>query len=59
MDCRGHSGGVAMLWRFKEEASLLSYGSNHVDMELSMGGHPRFHLSGFYGEPNLHLRQES
>ncbi|XP_062114673.1 uncharacterized protein LOC133825790 [Humulus lupulus] len=59
VDCMGHSGGVAMLWRFKEEASLLSYGHNHVDMEMSLDGHPRFRLTGFYGEPNRHLREDS
>ncbi|XP_062088458.1 uncharacterized protein LOC133795019 [Humulus lupulus] len=59
VDCLGHSGGVAMLWRNREDASLISYGHSHVDMELQLSDHPKFRLTGFYGEPNRSLREES
>ncbi|XP_062089159.1 uncharacterized protein LOC133795722 [Humulus lupulus] len=59
VDYVGHSGGIAMLWKVGEEASLLSYGQNYVDMEVSLSGHPKFRLTGFYGEPNRSLRVES
>ncbi|XP_062100181.1 uncharacterized protein LOC133806062 [Humulus lupulus] len=59
VDCLGHSGGIAMLWKVGEEASLMSYGHNHVDMEICLCGHPKFRLTGFYGKPNRSLREDS
>lgn len=56
VDCIGHSDGVAMLWRYQEEASLLSYDISHVDMELNLGGHPKFRFTGSNGDPSRHLR---
>ena len=36
VDCIRHSGGVAMLWRNHEEASLLRYDVSHADMEITL-----------------------
>lgn len=59
VDSRGHSGGLAMLWKKQEEGRLLSFSTNHIDMELSIEGHPNFRLTGFYGEPQRNLRRSS
>ncbi|XP_062088511.1 uncharacterized protein LOC133795077 [Humulus lupulus] len=59
VDAHGHSGGLAMLWRKEEEGRLLSYSNNHIDMVLNLADHPEFRLTGFYGEPHRHLRQNT
>lgn len=33
-DAHGHSGGVALLWRYKEEVSLFSLGKNHINVGI-------------------------
>lgn len=63
VEARGHSGGLAMLWK-KQEAGkllrkLLSFSTNHIDMELNIEGHPVFRMTGFYGEPQRSLRRSS
>ena len=32
VDCAGHSGGVAMFWRYKEEVNLIHFGPSHIDL---------------------------
>lgn len=54
---RGHSGGLVFLWRFKEEAQLLSFSQNHIDLLLSPKNCPIFRLSGMYGEPDRLKRE--
>ena len=58
VDPIGHSGGLAFFWRNKDEARLLSYSQNHVDVECSVSGLPPWWLTGMYGIAvrNLHSR---
>ncbi|XP_060965524.1 uncharacterized protein LOC133034451 [Cannabis sativa] len=56
VEARGHSGGLAMLWKKEEEGKLISFSTNHIDLELNMDGYPTFRATGFYGEPQRHLR---
>ncbi|XP_062112653.1 uncharacterized protein LOC133823820 [Humulus lupulus] len=48
----GHSGGLALLWKFNEEAQLLSFSKNHIDVVCSPKNTPAYRLTGFYGNPN-------
>jgi len=32
VDCRGHSGGLALLWEESLQVNLLSYSNNHIDV---------------------------
>ncbi|XP_062089022.1 uncharacterized protein LOC133795584 [Humulus lupulus] len=52
VEAQGHSGGLAILWRHKEEAQLLSFGKNHIDVIITTKDRPTHRLTGVYGEPN-------
>ncbi|XP_060969635.1 uncharacterized protein LOC133036885 [Cannabis sativa] len=56
---RGHSGGLAMLWRNDSEARLLGYSFNHIDMEISEDASSPWRLAGVYGDPNRSLRYKT
>lgn len=34
VETQGHIGGVALLWRYKEEVTLSSYNKNHIDVTI-------------------------
>lgn len=59
MDSRGHSGGIALLWRNKEEVSIRSYSNNHIDAMIKPKIGQEFRLCGIYGEPNRSKREET
>lgn len=54
-DAHGHSGGFALLWRYKEEVSLFSLGKNHIDVGIKCENMAEYRLTGVYGEPNRSL----
>ncbi|XP_060965604.1 uncharacterized protein LOC133034522 [Cannabis sativa] len=56
VEARGHSGGLAMLWKKEEEGQLLGFSHNHIDLEVRIEGCPLFRASGIYGEPQRSLR---
>ncbi|XP_074347205.1 uncharacterized protein LOC141686039 [Apium graveolens] len=59
VESQGHSGGVAFLWRNKEEASLRSLSKNHIDLDITIQGWQRFRLTGLYGEPDRAKRKKT
>ncbi|XP_050233384.1 uncharacterized protein LOC126681873 [Mercurialis annua] len=59
VDSVGTGGGLAMLWKGKGAASLLSYSHNHIDLEVTISGLPSWRLTGFYACPERHLRKNS
>lgn len=59
IETQGHSGGIALLWRYKEEVELSSYRKNHIDVVISTKVGKKFGLSGTYGEPNRSKREET
>ena len=52
VDTQGHSGGLAMLWKYNEEVQLLSYSKNHIDITISPKDRPSHRITRIYGEPN-------
>lgn len=48
-----------MLWRNKEEVTLLKYSINHIDVIVSIQGCQEFRLTGLYGEPNRGKRRST
>lgn len=38
VDSHGHSGGIAFLWKNKDDAILSSYSKNHIDLFTSVDG---------------------
>ena len=39
VDCRGRSGGVALLWEKSTQVSLLSCSSHRIDVMVEVGSH--------------------
>lgn len=56
---RGLSGGLALFWKGKNVASLISYSSNHIDISVNNGEGGEWRLTGFYGFPSRRDRQKS
>uniref|UniRef100_A0A803PK80 Reverse transcriptase domain-containing protein n=1 Tax=Cannabis sativa TaxID=3483 RepID=A0A803PK80_CANSA len=59
VDVQGHSGSLAFLWRFGDEASLMGFSKSHIDLEITISDTPSWQLTGMYGEPNRHLRHKT
>uniref|UniRef100_A0A803NJS2 Zinc knuckle CX2CX4HX4C domain-containing protein n=1 Tax=Cannabis sativa TaxID=3483 RepID=A0A803NJS2_CANSA len=59
VDVQGHSGGLALLWRFDDEANLLGFSNSHIDLKITVSGTPSWQLTEMYGEPNRHLRRKT
>ncbi|XP_074352927.1 uncharacterized protein LOC141692083 [Apium graveolens] len=48
-----------MLWRNKDEITVQSYSTNHIDVLLTIQGWHPFRLTGLYGEPNRSKRRST
>lgn len=56
VDASGHSGGLALLWRNKDEISLSAFNKNHIDVSVSTKKGLKYRLTGIYGEPDRSKR---
>lgn len=45
----GHGGGIVLLWKDKNVASLLSYSDHHIDVVVNIPNMLQWRLTGFYG----------
>ena len=52
-------GCIAVLWKDKGAARLLSYSRNHVDVEIQLENLPKRRFTGFYGFLERHRRKDS
>uniref|UniRef100_A0A803NYG3 Endonuclease/exonuclease/phosphatase domain-containing protein n=1 Tax=Cannabis sativa TaxID=3483 RepID=A0A803NYG3_CANSA len=59
VEAQGRKGGLALLWKNSDDAHLLGYSDNHIDIEIHSSGSARWRLTGFYGEPNRTLRDRT
>lgn len=59
VDPQGRSGGVALLWREENNARLLGYSRNHIDVEITGNGLQPWRLTGLYGEPDRAQRRKT
>ena len=58
--CDGRSGGLAMLWREREDVRFKSCSHSHIDvMVYGVGGAMSWRASGFYGHSDARKRYES
>ncbi|KAL8155863.1 hypothetical protein AgCh_001059 [Apium graveolens] len=57
--CQGRGGGLAMLWRDVDEAEVMGYSQNHIDITTRVAGMIEWRLTGLYGEPNRSLRENT
>ncbi|XP_057793280.1 uncharacterized protein LOC131009894 [Salvia miltiorrhiza] len=58
VDCVGRSGGLCMFWKASSSCKLLSFSSNHIDMQVT-DTTGEWRLTGFYGYPERGRRRDS
>lgn len=49
VDGGGTGGGLALLWKERNSARLLSYSKHHIDIEVTLAGSDKWRLTCFYG----------
>lgn len=59
VDSQGLSGGLALLWRVKDQVNLRSFSRNHIDVEIKIDGKEAWRLTGIYGEPDRSQRRKT
>lgn len=52
-------GGLAMMWKEKDQAILNSYSMNPIDIQVHVGEAREWRLMGFFGEPNRPQRRKT
>ncbi|KAL8100581.1 hypothetical protein AgCh_032729 [Apium graveolens] len=56
VEARGKSGGMVMMWKEKEDAQVIGFSVNHIDVIVRLSDMEEWRLTGIYGEPNRSLR---
>lgn len=56
VDCIGHSGGLALLWKGVGSIALLDSSLRFIDVEVRLRGMDPWRFTGFYGEPDCNQR---
>uniref|UniRef100_A0A803NPT3 Zinc knuckle CX2CX4HX4C domain-containing protein n=1 Tax=Cannabis sativa TaxID=3483 RepID=A0A803NPT3_CANSA len=56
VEARGHSGGLAMLWKDSEEEEVINFSEKHINILTQVPGMPRWRLVEIYGEANRGYR---
>lgn len=56
---RSGAGGIALLWRNKDDVLLRSYSKSHIDIEVHWKKSSPFRLTGIYGKPDRSKRSET
>ncbi|XP_060972631.1 uncharacterized protein LOC133038482 [Cannabis sativa] len=56
VEARGHSGGLALLWRDTFDVAIQGYSFNHIDATIQAQHSVQWRFTGVYGEPNRELR---
>lgn len=59
VEAQGRGGGMALLWKKEDQASLRSFSNNHIDVETNALGTANWRFTGFYGEPNRNNRRRT
>ncbi|XP_060968619.1 uncharacterized protein LOC115710455 [Cannabis sativa] len=56
VEARGHSGGLALLWKDASEVVIQGFSFSHIDATIQMIGYSTWRFTGVYGEPKRELR---
>lgn len=51
VDRRGRGGGLIMMWKTMNTANLISYSTNHIDIQVNLPDTLPWRLTGLYGFP--------
>uniref|UniRef100_A0A803QNA4 Uncharacterized protein n=1 Tax=Cannabis sativa TaxID=3483 RepID=A0A803QNA4_CANSA len=58
-DAQGRSGVIDLLWRNKDDVTLLRYTHDYIDVQVNAADGITWRLTGCYGEPNRSLRAQT
>jgi hypothetical protein len=56
---KNKGGGLCLLWKNEMKLRVQSFSHSHIDAFVSENQPDAWHLTGFYGAPETHLREES
>lgn len=59
VDRRGHSAGLAMLWKKDGSLRLLGHADHYIDVEITIDRESPYRVTGFYGYVDRALRRRS
>lgn len=59
VDVVGKSGGLAFLWKVKNQVLLRNLSKYHIDVEVIMDEKDIWRLTGVYGEPDRQQRRKT
>ncbi|XP_074342861.1 uncharacterized protein LOC141680570 [Apium graveolens] len=59
VESQGHNGGIALIWRNRNEVTLQTYNKNHIDVKVRNKDDVEFRVTGLYGEPDRRKRDET
>lgn len=59
VEARGQSGGLLMLWKNRDDAQVIGYLVNHIDLIVNIDDMVSWRLTGLYGESNRNLRHNT
>uniref|UniRef100_A0A803PGL7 Endonuclease/exonuclease/phosphatase domain-containing protein n=1 Tax=Cannabis sativa TaxID=3483 RepID=A0A803PGL7_CANSA len=59
VDSHGHSGGLALLWKFVKEVEIQGFSFHHIDALIHLHGYSTWRLTGIYGEPRREFRTQT
>ncbi|KAM6584602.1 hypothetical protein CsatB_011604 [Cannabis sativa] len=59
VEAQGSSGGLALLWKNKDDGRVLGYSNSHIDFLVESSEKGAWKLTGFYGEPERNNRHRS
>lgn len=59
VDPVGKSGGIALMWKEKDQAELISLSQYHIDVKVYIPDMQEWHLTGIYGDPDKNKRRNT
>uniref|UniRef100_A0A803PW73 Reverse transcriptase n=1 Tax=Cannabis sativa TaxID=3483 RepID=A0A803PW73_CANSA len=59
VEANGLSGGLAFLWKNKDDGALLGFSQTHIDMQLVLPDGNMWRITGVYGEPIRNCRDRT
>lgn len=59
VDPVGKSGGLALMWKDKDQTELISFSQSHIDVKVHLEDMGEWRLTGMYGEPDRSRRRNT
>lgn len=59
VDCRGKSGGLAMLWSSEITVQITSYNNHHIDPKIQNANGRNWRWTGIYGHPKASQKKHT